>query len=505
MIEASLHVRETASRDRRPAAGALARTVAAVRARRRRRHAGEVLAVAATAAVVAVGIAAGGSSAPAPAGPTTSSEPSVSATPTPRPTPTPGPSLAPMPGAEEIAAGLGLPASVPAPADLWDRVGAGWVLAVYRPTWELGDGETHWLRNTLMLAAPTGELYRVLELPLDRAVEVVRWEPGDTRALVAISVIDGQMTQTAARGWLDLRTGELTVDPGDMQAASDGCLPQPSFRWTDHDGNEVWGVTYCQTGGGGGGELMILRPDGTQVRTITLGELWYDARLDPTGHRIAVPRDDDADGVAFDVVDLDSGEATRHEYGVPDRYCQVVSWRTDTALLVTCQARRWEFGEQADPEADDLETWEVSVEGAAPRRIMGEAVAPVLEVWSGLPVGDGGVALAGPAVGTRADARCTEGAYLLTGDEFHALPPQGADRVTVLGAAGGLVYAVSSACPDDPMTTAPYELSVWDTTRSPAGDEPAHVLLPAPLPGPAQLSDGLESWAVAGGPSGQRW
>ena len=123
---------------------------------------------------------------PAPAvSPTASPSPSPTPTPSSTPTPTPSPR---RPVADEI---LGLPPTYALPAGGFEQTTPGWVLGIY------GSLSTDFLEieggvdavpngvvNTVVLASPTGDLYRVLDLPDDMGVSLLRWEAGSTTAVV---------------------------------------------------------------------------------------------------------------------------------------------------------------------------------------------------------------------------------------------------------------------------------------------------------------------------------
>lgn len=499
VVRESVAAREAALGTARPGPG-LAGTVAAIRRRRRRRHAGEAFAaVSAAAALVVVLVVAGGGGGPDvhPVAPTASPSPSATptdvASPTPSATPTTAPP-APLPSDDEIAAGLGLPAVEPLPEDVWERVGAGWVLGVYRPTWELGDGETHYLRNTLVLADPAGEAYVLHELPLDREVEVVRWDAESTRALVTVAEIseDG-ITATSARAWLDLRTGEMTTEPGAAGQPDDGFPAQLRYLGTAAGGEEVWAVTFAQTGGGGPATVVVQRPDGTEVQRFDLGWEWSTSRIDPTGRYLAVSPDDlDAD--SFDVVELTTGETSSHAYGVADRHCQAVGWSAPGELTAVCQAAAWsETYLVGNPEPGSA-LYTVPVEGGAPTllRELGEG-DPAVEPWSGVTAPDGAVAVDAVRVGPSEPTWCESGLYL-AGPAGVTLLRGDQGLVDLAGSSGGLLYGQGvTGCDDEGDLRGGTFVGAWD------GDS-ATVLLPPPLPVAPELGDGVRTFVVAGGP-----
>ena len=196
VIEAALAERLERLGAAAPEASTLAGTVARIRRRHRRRAAGEVLGGVGIAAALVVALTLGGGrdgqtpvETPT-ATPRPTTTPTFEPTPTPTPTPDPSPTFEPLPTKAQLDAGLGLPATSELPKGVWDQVGEGWALGIYQPRWTLDDqGNDALLRQTVVLASPGGDAYRVLELPKNQSVELVRWEPGATKALVTIAPI----------------------------------------------------------------------------------------------------------------------------------------------------------------------------------------------------------------------------------------------------------------------------------------------------------------------------
>lgn len=477
-----------------PDAAALARTVAAVRRRRVRRRAGEVSAVVGVAAalVVAVAVTADHRAAPDPAGPT----PTV-VTPAPTGGPTPDATAAPFPSQTEISAGLGLPAGTrEITDDVWDQVGPGWAVAVYRPAWDDGVNLPT-LRQTLVLASPTGDVYRLHELPDDRLVDVHRWEAGTTRVMVEYRPEDGTGEAQPTRGRLDLRTGEIEPVPSAAhQRPDDGCHTRTDYRGTDADGDELWAALYCQTGGGGPSTWFVQRPDGTAVRTFEMGWRWSAARLDPTGRRLVAPADRAVEKEARDyhVVDLATGESTAYDWRIPDRDCALTGWFTADDLLVACRTGGTpeELGRLVGP-GDEL--WTVPATGGEPTLLRTLATdEPYLDPDRGVHVSDGVVAITGARTGDE----CTSGPYLLDATGSRPLDAGTSSGVLIGGVLDGVVHAtVWGPCVDGMPHTGAASLVAWD------GDG-REVLLPE-VHGPASLTDGLTSWALAGGPSLHGW
>lgn len=480
-----------------PEPSMLADTVARVRRRRRRRATAEVSAGVAAAAVLVVAVMfGGGHDTPAPAmTPTATPSPSVT------PSPTPTSDATALPSRSEIDAGLGLPATTPAPGDIWDRVGEGWALGIYRPSWSTGAEIPPLLRNSLVLASPDGVTYHLRELPMDTAVELVRWEAGATTALVTIAPVRDGVTGLSVRGHLDLLTGALTEDPGAVGQQDDGFDPGISFYGLDHRGDEIWWVTYGQTGGGGPATIVVQRTDGTLVRRIDLeGDFpsWGSSLLDPSGHLLALPGHDEAEAT-YDVVDLDTGRETAHEYGVPEHYCQVVGWRSGSELLTRCRVDPWSstwFDDHLLGAGDAL--YVVRLDGGAPREAHTLADGdPAVPLWRGLTLPDGRVVVGALPVGADDDGSCVAGLYALDDDSATALAVDGVVAVHPSGTLRSRLYSVTatSCAPGNQRGTQLESLDGSDRTP----------LLRAPMSTAEQLEGGLDTWVVAGGPSGHSW
>ncbi|WP_028048640.1 hypothetical protein [Cellulomonas sp. URHD0024] len=478
-----------------PEPSVLAGTIARVRRRRRRRATGQVFAAVGVVTVLAAGLTVGGEhNRPVPATtPTATPSPSPSASP--QPTPTPTLAEAPAPSQAEVDAGLGLPASVAAPADIWDQVGEGWALGIYRSSWSMRDGSSTPLRNSLVVSSPEGVTYRLRELPTDTAVELVRWEPGATKALVTIAPVRDGVTGYSIRGWLDLLTGTLTQEPG---AVGEGEAPGISFEGLDHRGDEVWSVRYGQTGGGGPVTIVVQTTDGVLVRRIDLqGDDAHPGLLDPSGHLLAVPGHDEAE-MTYDVVDLDTGREKAHQYGVANGFCQVVGWQSGSELLTRCRADSWEssgFDSHLLTPGDSL--YVVRLDGGAPRfvRVLG-AGDPAVPLWRGRTLPDGRVVVGALPVGADDVGSCIAGLYALDGDTTTALGIDGVARVQPVGTVGSRLYSVTTTSCDGNFRGTQLE-SLDGSDRTP--------LLAAPSSASQQLEGGLDTWAVAGGPSGHTW
>jgi len=406
----------------------------------------------------------------------------------------------PTPTADEVAAGVGLPSVLPLPADVWDRAAAGWTLGIYRPVRPTDDGSVDVVRNTLVLASPTGERYRVLELPRDREVELVRWVAGQTRALVTVAEVDESGTHDPVRGWLDLRSGELRLDPGAVGTPDGECPAQISYELTDADGDEVWRVRYCQTGGGGASELVVQQPDGTLVRRVALNDASWEAPVDPSGRYVVTQPDEPAarDHEAV-LVDLATETRTTLSFGVgPERTCGFVAWRSEAALVVACRVAGepawWESGVLL---ADD-ELWDVPVDGATPQLVRtltadGPALAlrPAVGTGAGLVLGTDVSGSASPEV---EPPTCTAGLVEI-GDDGSVTRSGRQDLAWVHPVAvtdDGLRYVAQADC------AGASGLVVQTGTGTPDVD-----LLPNPPV--SELQGGLTTWATADGPSARYW
>jgi len=516
VIEAALAERLERLGAAAPEASTLAGTVARIRRRHRRRAAGEVLGGVGIAAALVVALTLGGGrdgqtpvETPT-ATPRPTTTPTFEPTPTPTPTPDPSPTFEPLPTKAQLDAGLGLPATSELPKGVWDQVGEGWALGIYQPRWTLDDqGNDALLRQTVVLASPGGDAYRVLELPKSQSVELVRWEPGATKALVTIAPIRDGFTQQGVRGWLDLRSGELTKDPGAVgQKDSDGLLPDLSFEGLDHRGNEVWFATYGLTGGGGPATLVVQKPDGTLVHRVDLvGDVtfWGRSLMDPSGRYLAAAGHDQKEAT-YDVVDLDTGKQAAHAYGVAGKFCAGVGWQSANDLLTRCRndswwaaGQDWHIQHSPDP------LYVVHLDGTKPRKVGtladGDAALPL---WSGRTLEDGRVVVGARPLGTDDDGSCTAGLYALDDDAAAPLGIDGVVRVTPVGSQGSRVYAVTdAACTNVDADGDPGGQSAIQLEATDGGERTA--LLRAPATGGAQLGGGLATWVVAGGPSGHYW
>lgn len=346
-------------------------------------------------------------------------------TPTPTSTRTPAPSVtaAPAPTLEppaplEPVSRPGMPPMYRAPEGLLAQTGPGWYLVtyssgLYEPV--PGDGE----RAALAVAAPTGELYHLLDRE-ERDLSVVRWERADVARVVVHS------PWRAAS--LDLRTGEVTIDER---------LPT-GVTWVGVAGDdEVWQAQD--------GSLLVLPPDGP-ARAI--GTTLLDGQISPDGLRL-VGLDDDHVPVA---VDLRTGEHTVLVRPEGQR-CDVAGWFDGTGVLAAC----------VDPQPQDQLhlTWFHDEHGGQVVRLDAAGGPPVtLEVldstgvvpYRGTYVRDGVVAaIEAPLVSGSGDCYdvCYGGAHqwLEAGSRVAAPLPDTSDTVCrVQAGSGGLLLWTGGQC-----------------------------------------------------------
>jgi hypothetical protein len=195
------------------------------------------------------------------------------------------------------------------------------LLLVSRPH---GRGE-----GSLVLVSPEGRSYLAAELPPDVEVTLEHWDPGSARALVTVSpVVDGY-TQTGVRGWLDVRTGEVTTDPGGLEEPGPDPAT-PSFVGIDHRGREVW-IEHEVSGDGSAPGTLAVLDEGRAVHRLELGIGWHDPMLDPNA-RVVLTSTLDFDG--YRLVDLDAGSLQTYELG---GYCQLVGWTGVAHVLTVCE------------------------------------------------------------------------------------------------------------------------------------------------------------------------
>ncbi|MGY4644385.1 hypothetical protein [Cellulomonas sp. URHB0016] len=467
-----------------PGDDVLAGILRGTRRRRARRHTVESVVGVAAAGVVGTAAWAGlRLTTPPPA-----VTPTHSATPSASPTPAPSPSASPTPTAATVAPDEieGLPPTRALPPGLLATTTSGWVLTTYRSTWASADAsETeHVVGHTVVLVSPTGDRYRVVDLPPEQSVTLVRWAAGATTAVVLVHGVDedGQGTGEVTREVLDLTTGTLTPeDFGDGVHAGRGY--PPGYLGLTADGAELWTVA---TSTDAVTSDVYRRTDDGAVEMV--GGMGTVALLDPTGRRVVTEVWGSQDRLAL--IDVVHGGSTELDYGVPGMSCDVVGWAGTDSLLAVC----------TDPTTgDDLwnrpnaTLFRVDVaDGSAHATELTHLAddGPVPQSWSGATPSDGGVVF--PMVERGEDA-CWSGVSRWDGDAL--VPVQGAgshqDNAFQVTAVGGVVHVqAASGCSD----ASPSELTAHDLTSGdsvPLAPEPA-----APDDGGRWIS-GLESWAVA--------
>lgn len=335
-----------------------------IRRRRRRRHAAEAVGVGALVVVLGtggwLGLQRDGTPQPAQS---TAPTPSASSAPTAAPTPDASVERAPD------APGL-LPALV-LPPGLLESTTPGWVLTTQRPSYFSGDPVTasEPTAHVLDLVSPSGERYRVLDLPIDGWVPIVRWEAGQTHALVTTISEEGE-NQAAT---VDLLTGVITP--------LDGAVGVSDHVGRTGDGLDLWS-SY---------DNEVIAHDGQRVvrRLPAVSQ----AVLDRTGSLLAgtgpVPGADPGDGDPGSpiVVDVVTGSVTVVPTPADDT-CQPFGW-SGTEVLLTC----WEITPDG-PVATGALRYDTASRDRAPRDLVldGDVDGPLGRGWE-LP--DGRVVVAG--------------------------------------------------------------------------------------------------------------
>ncbi|MBD7918756.1 hypothetical protein H9657_10785 [Cellulomonas sp. Sa3CUA2] len=427
-LERALHVQEHHEGDLRPDAAALADLHARV-ARGRRGRTTSYAAVAAVAAGV-IGVAGWfglqDRTAPEPAE-TPTPTPTVTATPTPGPTPEPS-AAASAPPLEPVDL-PGLPPMYRAPEGILDSAGKGrFVVAyssgLYEPPGV--DGQ----RRTLALSAPTGELYHLTDVTTHE-VEPVRWSgSGAVRA----QVWDSQGTSQV--GTVDLRTGEVTVDPR---------LPDFVY-WLGMSGDdELWSTPAAYSGEAG--TLYVVPPEGT-VREIPY-PLHMLPALAPDGRSVV----GSTPGGPLVAVDVATGSRTTLLVPAGQR-CRVTAWLDATGVLGQCvdpptgDSLRWNYDEHGG------QVVRFDVTGGAYRtlaRIGADGVVP----GRGAQVRDGVVVTtAEPLLSSSGDCYevCYGGAYLWSGGQAVPVTVDEEDQVCeVRVGSGGLLLRTGDPCYEGPV------------------------------------------------------
>ncbi|WP_426593845.1 hypothetical protein ACPPVS_18980 [Cellulomonas sp. McL0617] len=494
VMSENLGAREQAMRGMEPPAAALARTVRTVRRRRAVRHSTQAVGGVAIVAVLAAGSWFGlrGAHEPHPAVAPTSS-PTVAPSPdasTPTPSATPAPTVVPD-------AILGLPPTLPLPPGLLQQTTPGWVLAVYGSaepdlgTEDFGDTLPGFLAHTVVLAAPTGELYRVVDLPPEMGLSLLTWSAGSTTAIVRVDWQGDYGQGAVPRAELDLTTGTITPRP---IATTESGIDDWYFDGVAADGSEVWRTptsTDAVTA-----DVYSVAADGTGRR---LGAMGRTMLLDPTGRRGVTPPDSST--TTFDLVDLVAGGTTHHDYGVAGKACDVVGWLDPDALLAMCVTSGFDRWADQPSGVSDAQDW-ASADPGMYRIDIGahrsSLLAPLTQseplayTWEGAWVRSGEVAY--PAGQPYLRVRdCDDAVFSWSGDGQTLVqgPGDSSDNYLSATTAGDRLFVASSpGCAGD---AAPLKLTVHSLT---SGE--STVLLPAPPLTPAvqKWASGVESWVV---------
>lgn len=464
LMHENVAARERAIAGIEPTAAALATTVRQVRRRRAVRRTLQVGGAGAAAVVLGAAALLGlrGHETPLPAHTPT---PSVSGSPTASPTPTPTPTT---PALETVP---GLPPTRALPPGLLERTTPGWVLTLYRsqPAGDDGAPAVH----TVVLVSPAGERYRVVDLPVDPPVHLLRWDAGSTTAVVTIPSTDGSGYGGVPRVELDLATGTLTPTPVDLFEYGGG----PFYEGLTADGAELW--TTATSTDAATSELFRRTDDGALV---SVGGIGIGMLLDPTRTRAVTDAYPDE---GFAVLDVMEGGRTNLDFGVPEKRCEVVSWVDASSLLALCAQRTLEG--VAFTYADAA-LYRVDVEGSATRATEVAQFADddaMPDMWNGVGLGDGRAAF--PMVG-RGASTCPVGVMTWDGEALTSLV-DGPGTGWRVGALDDVVHVETGRCDE----LAPTELTAHDLVSG------TSVLL-APAPDPAAevpaWARGLADWVV---------
>ena len=431
-LERALGTQEQHEGDVQPDAATLAGIRAAV-ARGRRGRATQHAAVAAAVAAV-VGVAGWFGlqerTAPLPAHTPTPS-PTVTPTLSPTPTPTSTPDAQASAPALEPVSLPGMPPMYRAPEGILEQAGPGWYLVRYgSPLYEPvpGDGE----RQSIVVAAPTGELYHLVDLAPPFA-SLVRWSaPGAARV---VTTHEGRPGSHAAT--VDLLTGEVVIDdrvPVDAE-------------WLGMAGpDEIW-LSAAAWDGSTGGTLHVVPPDGP---TRDLATSLRSASVSPDGRTVAGIGGHGA-GQPAEVVDLATGRRTTPRTP-PGQLCDVVAWLDTTGVMASCVDR---------PPDDHRERWNLDEHGGqvvridtagGPVEVLTALHADGVAPWAGERVRDGVVvATAAPQLSGTPDACydfCFGGAYLWSGGDVRPVTSVdlGDDVCEVRAGSSGLLLRTGTLC-----------------------------------------------------------
>ncbi|GEM00316.1 hypothetical protein [Cellulomonas terrae] len=480
LMHAGVAAREESMADLQPGAGALAATVRSVRRRRTVRHSVQGLGVGAVAVAVA-GASWFGLQRTDPPLPATTSTPSATSSPAPSAT-TPTPTVV----HDEI---LGLPPTRSLPPGLLEQATPGWVLATYHSVpagateLEPGvEGIPGGVVHTVVLVSPAGEMYRVVDLPLDMGVTILRWEAGSTTAVVRIEWVGDLGVGMESRAVLDLTSGTLT--PTALGLFSSDYFPN-MYVGDAADGVELWDEAASTDAIVS--NLYRVRQDGSAPEFVgDIGFVWL---LDPTGRWLVSngPEDLEAEE-GFLLLDVVDGGTTQLSYGVPGQRCDVVGWFDPGRLLAFCTD---DGTSETDPAAANAAYYriDVSPSGATPTLLtrIGLTDPHPTDTWSGAWVSSGTVAFAG-AVGSL-DVRCADDTYLWTGSSARAAPvAPGSSPLRILGGDPLLVESTTGGCTGGATAAT---LRAYDAA---SGTSAVLAPEPAPTADVPVWSIGLVSW-----------
>jgi hypothetical protein len=369
------------------------------------------------------------------------------------------------------------------PAGLLEQTGPGWVLTTYRSTPQVvtADDVPAPVVHTVVLVSPTGDRYRVVDLPLDLRVSLLHWDAGSTTALVATQSDQGDPAGEAPRAVLDLATGQITTSTDDLPASFRTPGATPQYLGRAQDGAELWTVST----GGNGSDLYRIVDGAAPRRVAAIGGR---SVLDETGRWLAAEAPGaSGPGTSFVVVDAVTGAVAEHSYGVDGKACDVVGWTGTTSLLATC----------SDPSTADgsehLNSVLIHVDLSAGRTTpVGPFAADEALPWSwrGVELPDGALAVAM----VDHEGTCAQGVSRWDGQALVPLPGVGGGEGSwdVSGSGGGVLYLDAYTYCDGSVGR---RLVAYDVAAGSSVE-----LAPAPLPtgDVSEWAEGLESALVAG-------